>query len=250
MRQLVALILTLLCAAASAQDDGLMQGVKGDRPSYPLGEEVTITYSLKNVCDQPLVYNFSSAKQYDISIKRGTNEVFRLSRGKMYAQMMTNLVLQPGETKSFEVRWDQRDPSGAQVGPGVYTITAWLTPSGRTKPPVTTGKLEIGTKAGALIPVTIKEAITRSTELVNRRVSISGVYKGWEPDPNDPNCKGGPPVTRSDWVLSDATGCIYVTGPINLDPKENVGTKIAVIGRVQKTPKGQVYLVLESVTCQ
>jgi hypothetical protein len=37
-------------------------------------------------------------------------------------------------------------------------------------------------------------------------VKISGAYRGWE------SGHGSPPITRSDWVLLDSTGNIYVTG--------------------------------------
>ena len=244
---ILAAILIVLWVAASAQDSALMQGVKGDKGSYELEEPVTITYAVHNSGSVPLVYNFPTSKQYDVWVKRGSKEVWRLSKGKMYAQILTNLTLQPNQTRNFEVKWDQRDNACKQVGPGPYTIHAQLTPV-KNPPPATTNKIDIGTSSAALVPVTVRECVARATELLNRRVTITGIYRGWQPDPNDPNCKDGPPVTRSDWVIADYTGCLYVTGSINLNPRKDMGTKITIIGKVQKTSKGQVYLILESAT--
>lgn len=243
-------ILAVLCVSAAAQDDSaLMQGVKGDKSSYELEESVTITYGILNRGNTPLVYTFSTSKQYDAWVMRGSTEIWRLSKGKYYAQIITNLTLQPGQSRNFEVKWDQRDNSGKQVGPGTYALYAQLTPT-KNQPSATTNKIKVGLSSAALVPVTIRECIARASELLNRRVTITGIYRGYQPDSNDPNCKDGPPVTKSDWAISDNTGCMYVTGSVDLNPQKDVGTKISVIGKVQKTSKGQVYLILESATIQ
>lgn len=70
-----------------------------------------------------------------------------------------------------------------------------------------------------------------------REITITGEYRGWEPG------YGTPPVTRSDWVLKDDTGGIYVSGilPSGLDPVDDRGTGITVYG-VVKVTNGQVYI--------
>lgn len=62
-----------------------------------------------------------------------------------------------------------------------------------------------------------------------KKIKIVGEYKGWIGKAKNPL------ITRSDWVIDDGTGAIYVTemSPGNLDPYENVGTKVEVIGIVQ-----------------
>ncbi len=122
-----------------------------------------------------------------------------------------------------------------------------MTPSGK-RPSYTKGKVVIGGKAAALAPVTIKQAISLASQAPNSRVMICATYKGWSPNPNDPNTKAGPPVTRSDWAICDGTGCMYVVGAIDLSPSKDIGAQVSVIGRLKKTDKGQVYLVLESAT--
>jgi len=77
-----------------------------------------------------------------------------------------------------------------------------------------------------------------------KAVLIKGRYCGWEapegiPGPN----YTGPPVTRSDWIISDGTGWIYVTEghpkpPIIFMPAV-VGSRVLVVGSVEtKTIEG------------
>ena len=233
------------CAAQAADD--LLQGVEAAGDTHKLGEVVELTFAVKNRGSKPRTFHFRSSKLFDIRITRAGKEVFRLSRGKAYAAVISNLTIDPGQTRSFTARWDQKDFDGNQVGPGAYKVHAQLT-AAVDAPPATTMYLVLGRNNFALVPVTIKEAVSRSKELTGKKVLIKGTYLGWKPDRKDPNCKPGPPVTRNDWAVSDKTGCIYVTGPAKLDPANDVGARVTVVGRLQKTPKGQFYIKLDRVT--
>jgi hypothetical protein len=70
-----------------------------------------------------------------------------------------------------------------------------------------------------------------------RTVTVRGEYRGWETG------YGPAPVTRSDWILKDETGAIYITGrvPPGLDPVDDRGTEITVYG-VVKVKDNQVYI--------
>jgi hypothetical protein len=74
-------------------------------------------------------------------------------------------------------------------------------------------------------------------------VTIEGVYRGWQ------SGYGSPPVTRSDWLVEDATGWLYVTGKPagDLDPLDDVGRPIKVTGQVRLTKEGEPYLDAEEV---
>ena len=210
-----------------------------------MGAPVEFTYILRNKSDKALTYNFSSSKHFDLWIRLGDKEIFNLSKGMRYAMMMTKFTLKPGETKRFSAHWNQVDNDGKQVGPGSYDVEAQLTPSGQ-KPPSVEAKIQIGERGADTVAITIAEAIARQAELADKQVRISGTYRGFRPNPNDRNVKHGPPVTRSDWAISDSTGCMYVTGPSSMDPDKDVGRKVTVVGKLKKTAKGQVYLVLEN----
>ena len=73
-------------------------------------------------------------------------------------------------------------------------------------------------------------------------VTIEGKYQGWKAG------FGSPPVTRSDWLVQDATGWLYVTGkPAGLDPLGDVGCPIKVTGLVRITKDGEPYLYAQEV---
>ncbi len=73
-------------------------------------------------------------------------------------------------------------------------------------------------------------------------VIIEGKYQGWK------GGFGSPPVTRSDWLVQDATGWLYVTGkPAGLDPLGDVGRPIKVTGVVRITEDGEPYLYAQEI---
>jgi hypothetical protein len=90
---------------------------------------------------------------------------------------------------------------------------------------------------------TIGEIKTAPALYEGQMVNIEGVYQGWA------GGYGSPPVTRSDWLLEDATGWLYVTGKPagELDPLVDVGRLLKVSGQVELTQKGEPYLVAEEV---
>jgi hypothetical protein len=73
-------------------------------------------------------------------------------------------------------------------------------------------------------------------------VTIEGKYQGWQ------GGFGPPPVTRSDWLVQDASGWLYVTGkPAGLDPLADVGRPIKVTGLVRITENDEPYLYAQEV---
>lgn len=69
-------------------------------------------------------------------------------------------------------------------------------------------------------------------------VTVTGGFQGWRGP-----CPGGPPVSRSDWMISDASGCLYVHGPLppGLDAAKPSGEPISVTG-VVRLKRGRPYL--------
>jgi hypothetical protein len=88
--------------------------------------------------------------------------------------------------------------------------------------------------------------ILKSPNKAGEQVEIIGYFRGWDIlDEVD----GPPPVTRSDWVIADNSGAIYVTGlmPDDLDPSSpaQVNQIIRLTATVREKG-GQVYLEAES----
>ncbi len=237
----------LACAPLYAQRDlnlDLAQSICLYPAAAKVGEPIAIRYTVQNKSAQPITLSFSSGQQFDIWITYAGKECFRHSRGRSYVQMLTNIVLQPCESRTFDATWDQKDFRSKDCGPGVYRVFAQLTTSG-TRPANATGKLRIGTFTAAVSPVTVSEAIRDFSLIGDRTVQISAIYRGWQPNQSDENVKDGPPVTRSDWAICDKTGCMYVTGGGDLNPQRDLGAKVVVTGKLKKTDKGQIYLQLQ-----
>lgn len=83
-------------------------------------------------------------------------------------------------------------------------------------------------------------------------VLVTGEYLGWQSDPFGPATRHGPPVTRSDWTLRDASGCLYCAAgpgaPAGLRPLEDLGRRLTVIGVVALADRGFPYLQPTTVT--
>lgn len=74
-------------------------------------------------------------------------------------------------------------------------------------------------------------------------VRLTVRFKGWKGA-----CKETPPKTRSDWMIADDTGCIYVTGtlPAGLQPMAPKDEALELTGVVRLTKRGAPYLEVQS----
>ena len=83
-------------------------------------------------------------------------------------------------------------------------------------------------------------------------ITIVGYYRGWD---LLHEVNTAPPVTRSDWVISDSTGAIYISAsseaelPEGLLPTslEAIDTILEIKGVVRVTKRGQPYIDATSV---
>ena len=93
----------------------------------------------------------------------------------------------------------------------------------------------------------IGEIIDHPDQFINQQVEVIGYYRGWD---LLKEAQTSPPVTRSDWVIADSSGAIYVTGIglQGLDPasKEATTKIVRLVATVQQNQNG-VYLQAISV---
>jgi len=85
----------------------------------------------------------------------------------------------------------------------------------------------------------ISDIFAKPENYLNKEVTVTGQFMGWK------GAAGGPPVTRSDWVLKDETGAIYVVGPYPpgcIPPDTGIGTRIKVKGVVKINDVKQAYI--------
>ena len=106
---------------------------------------------------------------------------------------------------------------------------------------------DLGACAGSRMPVNEEPAETAGliakilkspADYESKIVTVSGFFSGWRGP-----CRGGPPVSRSDWMIADSWHCIYVHGPVpsGLDPAKPTGETITVTGTI-RIKRGHPYL--------
>jgi hypothetical protein len=89
--------------------------------------------------------------------------------------------------------------------------------------------------------------LINSPQRAEEEVLIIGYFRGWD---QLHEMQSSPPVSRSDWVIADDSGAIYVTGPLpeGLDSSsaDQVQTLIRLVATVREK-SGQVYLEAKGV---
>lgn len=99
-----------------------LKNAAGDETlEFRSGETITLVVTLRNRADAPRTLTLPTSQTHDCLVYDGNHEeVWRLSRGRMYAQVITELTLKPGESRTFTAAWMQIDAKGHPVPPGDY----------------------------------------------------------------------------------------------------------------------------------
>ncbi len=243
MSSMIAVILCGVALLPASAD--LVQTVKACEEWYPLGEQVTFVYALKNTGTETSVYNFSSGKQFDVWVTFGGKEVYRVSRGMMYIQSFTNLTIGSGQTKEFRATWNQKDFQGNAVGKGWYTVHAQLESLGG-KPYEVSSRIWIGELRPVFIEpgkLPMDETMKHASELPGETVIMRGdLRKENSQAYGSGSIDRGRPL-QSRMILSDPTGRIDVKG---IDPKHiSSDGKVTLNGKISNSPTGQACLSVE-----
>jgi hypothetical protein len=89
--------------------------------------------------------------------------------------------------------------------------------------------------------------LSNPNDFVGQEVTIIGYYRGWD---LLGEAGTGPVVTRSDWVITDLSGAVYVEarngldGALGLDPSSRDDTTkiLRLVGVVRINDRGQPYI--------
>jgi hypothetical protein len=79
-----------------------------------------------NTGEQPVTLLFPSAQVYDFVVRQSSREIWRWSRERMFAAVLTEVRLLPGKPQSYNAFWEQGDTEGRQVPPGAYEVIGFL----------------------------------------------------------------------------------------------------------------------------
>ena len=94
--------------------DNIEVKVVTDKTYYLVGESVKNTYTITNNSDSPLRFTFNTSQIYDFSIVNygwGTL-VYRWSKGKIFAQVITYLEIPAHSSRNFTAVWNQETNAG------------------------------------------------------------------------------------------------------------------------------------------
>ncbi len=86
--------------------------------------------------------------------------------------------------------------------------------------------------------VTIRAILNHPGAFKNKKIVLEGTFRGWSG-----KCNRSSMLTRSDWVLDDGTGCIYVTGriPAGVSPSDPKGERVALSGSIKTGKRGKPF---------
>lgn len=94
-----------------------------DRLSYRPGETAHLSMEVANPGPEAVLLKFSSAQKYDFEVREaGGQVVWAWSRDKVFAQMLTERLLPPGEKYTITEAWTLP----ADLAPGRYQVRGWL----------------------------------------------------------------------------------------------------------------------------
>ena len=91
--------------------------------TFTSGQSIHLGLELTNHGPEPLSLPFSSAKTFDAVVLSGDGtEVWRFSKGRMYAQMLSQLELASGDSKVFEAACESMESGVPALAPGRYEV--------------------------------------------------------------------------------------------------------------------------------
>jgi len=133
------------------------------------------------------------------------------------------------------------------------TLGASLTALIPTLAPIPT---DTASRAELDLTSVVGSILSNPADYVGQEVTIVGYYRGWD---LLGEAGTGPPMTRSDWVITDSSGAIYVEArggfdrALGLDPSSRDDTTkvLRLVGVVRINDRGQPYIEpqkLETVT--
>jgi hypothetical protein len=98
-----------------------------DARRFGAGESVDLVLEVHNAGESPRALEFATARTHDFAVLDADGrELWRWSRGRLFAQALAEIELAPGETRRFAASWDKRDASGVLARPGRYQVVGTL----------------------------------------------------------------------------------------------------------------------------
>jgi len=114
---------------AVSQDSNFVLGIYLDKTSFSVGETVEFVFTITNKTDSDQELTFNTSQIYNFVIYKNEEIVYNWALNRAFAQVITTLKFEPGETKAYIEKWDLKDNSGDSLKDGVYKVEFSLAPS-------------------------------------------------------------------------------------------------------------------------
>jgi hypothetical protein len=107
-----------------------------------------VALTVRNAGPSAVALSFATAQRFDVVLFDDTcREIWRWSRGRMFARVLGGLTIAPGNIVTYRIRWDQRDQHGRRVGRGAYEArVVFLGRRSPGAPPVVLSPLEFAVR--------------------------------------------------------------------------------------------------------
>ena len=101
-------------AAHGAESNrGVRLALQTDRPIYQPGDAIGFRLTMSNASDKPVTLRCKDSQRFDVTVQDSTEkEVWRWSADRMFAQMMSEDTLGPGQSRSYTASFTGKLPSG------------------------------------------------------------------------------------------------------------------------------------------
>ena len=100
--------------------------LKTDKQSYSPKEPILIQLIVTNKMSKVFKSTFASAQRYDFVVRKEKEEIWRWSEDKMFAMVLTEFILPPQQSVTYQERWTQQDEEGRTIPAGKYEIIGIL----------------------------------------------------------------------------------------------------------------------------
>ena len=94
-----------------------------DKAIYDSGQPITINLTVFNYTKDTVSFTFTSSQRYDFFVSKEGKEIWRWSSGKVFAQVIGEEKIKPGESLTYEETYLPK----IKFSPGTYQVKGVFT---------------------------------------------------------------------------------------------------------------------------
>ena len=107
---------------AVLKSNGISVSLRSDPAVTGPGGTFALTLVVRNLSGKPFSWTSPSGQTYEfLAFDKAGNEVWRWSKGMVFIQIVTQITINPGDSKVYKVAWNT-----AGTAAGLYSIQGWF----------------------------------------------------------------------------------------------------------------------------